>query len=105
MYLYFFSLFNLFPLVHAEEFDFLEEEPEEETNAMDPVDFWPHKIVLDSQAKSLMLVWFDSQQPRTQEIPFNTVEKIWVIPKHKGLPNELHIQLDNKNKSVLHSIL
>ena len=99
MYLCFFSLFALLsPQAQAEEFDFLEEAAEEVDEATDPIDFWPHKIVLDSQTKSLMLVWFDNQEPQTKTIPFRSVEKIWVLPKQRGLPNELHIQLSDKSR-------
>ena len=99
MYLSLISLFSLFSSnAFADDFNFLEDAPEAAADSMDPVEYWPHKIVLDSQTKSLLLVWFDTQKPRTQKIGFASVEKLFVLPGQQGFPTELHLQLTDKRR-------
>ena len=97
-------LYLLYSTASADEFDFLAETESTEVAERNPITQWPHKVILDSNSKKLMLVWFDESTPNSTTISFEQIKQLNAIPSDGGLGAELQIQtLEGKKYIVAYS--
>jgi len=54
---------------------------------------WPAKVLIDTQAGLILLVWLDSSTPRTQRVSFQQIASIASVPSYEGQPAELHLNI------------
>jgi hypothetical protein len=91
----------LYSSAFADDFDFLAETETNEEIEIDPITQWPHKVILDSNSKKLMLVWFDDSTMSNTTFSFNEVQQLISIPSDGGLGAELQVEtVDGKRYIV-----
>ena len=100
-------MFSIWPLLlvlsaaQADDTDFLGGEETEENITFDPISRWPSKLIIDSQTRNLLLVWFDKEEPEKLEIPFVNVTKIFCIPASDGIGEELHLEIEGDKRYLV----
>ena len=77
------------------------EDAVEEVVVVDPKTQWPHKIILDSNAQQLMLVWFDEKSPTHVTLPFAAIQNLHSIPSDQGMGAELQLESTKKGSFLV----
>jgi TonB family protein len=82
--------------------DFITEQPsdtgtaaEAETEAAP----WADKVLIDTQSRSVLLVWFEGEQ--TQEVPFTEVSQLLHLPAYQGSAAEVLLETADGTRHLL----
>ncbi len=95
------ALFACHIPVEAKEFNFDDTGTPENEYALEYVDLWPAKVVLDSRKNQFKLVWFETDPPRHTDIQFSDIAKLKHIPIYEGHVQELQIHLKDGRTFLL----
>ena len=58
---------------------------EEEVEVFDPIPWWPEKITLDASASAMLLVWFETEGPRSKKISFSEIKALKSLPRFEEM--------------------